>query len=177
MTSPTRLECVFRMKTKGSYSVDRRPGTLPAGRVPRLARLLALAHKFDNLLRQKVIAHYAALARLGHVSRARISQITNLLHLAPDIQEAILFLPLTVRGRDPVRLRQLQALTQVLNWSQQRALWRQLCRTAYSRQERVLGQEAAFWSTTPPSTRAVPRSAVKNCETVAITGKEYDGQV
>jgi len=36
-----------------------------------------------------------ALARLAHVSRARITQIMNLLLLAPDIQEAILFLPRT----------------------------------------------------------------------------------
>jgi hypothetical protein len=149
MKSPTRIECAIRMKTKGSDPVGRPPGPLPVGRVPRIARLLALAHRFDYLLRQQGIANYAALARLGHVSRARISQITNLVHLAPDIQEAILFLPLTVRGRDGVRLRQLQAITQVLDWSRQRALWQQLWRATYSRQER----------------------------TVAITGKDYHGQV
>ena len=128
MTSPTRIECAIHTKTK--RAVDTRPVPLPAGRVPRIARLLALAHKLDNLLRQKVVPNYAALAHLGHVSRARISQITNLLHLAPDIQEAILFLPLTVRGRDLIRLRQLQALTQVLDWSRQRALWRRLSGSA-----------------------------------------------
>src|SRR6202049_490318 len=73
------------------------------GRVPRVARLLALAHKLDGLLRQGTVANGAALARLGHVSRSRITQIMNLLYLAPDIQEFILFLPLTVRGRDPVQ--------------------------------------------------------------------------
>jgi hypothetical protein len=129
MTSPTRIECAIRAETK----VDRCPGHRllappPVGRVPRIARLLALAHKLDNLLRQHDVPNYAALARLGHVSRARICQITNLLHLAPDIQETILFLPLTVRGRDPIRLRQVQALTQILDWSGQRALWQQLRR-------------------------------------------------
>ena len=39
------------------------------------------------------------IVRLGHVSRARITQIMNLLHLAPDIQEDILFLPKTDKGR------------------------------------------------------------------------------
>ena len=33
------------------------------------------------------VADYAELARLAYVSRARITQITNLLHLAPDILE------------------------------------------------------------------------------------------
>jgi hypothetical protein len=114
-------------------SGHRPPATPQVGRVPRIARLLALAHRLDNLLRHQTVPNYAALARLGHVSRARICQITNLLHLAPDIQEAILFLPVTVRGRDPIRLRQLQALTQVLEWSEQRAHWNALGRGRQSK--------------------------------------------
>jgi hypothetical protein len=94
--------------------------------VPRVSRLLALAHRLDELVRTGVIADYATLAELAHVSRARISQILNLLVLAPDIQEALLFLPRTVRGRDPIHLRQLQPLAAVLDWEQQRNLWRKL---------------------------------------------------
>jgi hypothetical protein len=94
--------------------------------VPRVSRLLALAHRLDELVRTGVIADYATLAELAHVSRARISQILNLLVLAPDIQEALLFLPRTVRGRDPIHLRQLQPLAAVLDWEQQRHLWRRL---------------------------------------------------
>lgn len=45
----------------------------------------------------------AELANLSHVSRARITQIMNLLQLAPDIQEALLDLPKTVKGVDPIR--------------------------------------------------------------------------
>jgi hypothetical protein len=52
---------------------------------------------------------YAQLARLWQVSRARLTQTMNL-HLAPDIQEAILFLPRVLRGRDPIYLEHLQAL-------------------------------------------------------------------
>jgi len=33
---------------------------------------------------------YADVARLGYVTRARLTQIMNLLLLAPDIQEALL---------------------------------------------------------------------------------------
>src|SRR4051794_9829142 len=65
----------------------------PVGRVPKLARLMALAIRLDNLLRAGDVGDYAELARIGHVSRARVTQIMNLLQLAPDIQEAILFLP------------------------------------------------------------------------------------
>jgi hypothetical protein len=64
-----------------------------AGRVPRIARLMALALRFEHLVQSGTVRHYAELARLGQVSRARVTQIMNLLHLAPDIQEAILFLP------------------------------------------------------------------------------------
>ena len=102
------------------------PPSLPRGRVPRVSRLLALALRLDELVRAGVIADYATLAELAHVSRARISQITNLLVLAPDIQEALLFLPRTQCGRDPIHLRQLQALAAVLDWERQRVLWRTL---------------------------------------------------
>jgi hypothetical protein len=94
--------------------------------VPRISRLLALAHRLDELVRTGVIADYATLAELTHVSRARISQILNLLALAPGIQETLLFLPRTVRGRDPIHLRQLQPLAAVLDWEQQQNLWRKL---------------------------------------------------
>src|SRR5690349_9864793 len=67
--------------------------TLPLGRIPRISRLMALAIKFDQMIRDGVVADYAELARLGHVTRARMTQIMNLLNLAPDIQVALLFLP------------------------------------------------------------------------------------
>ena len=122
MTRPPLMSCAGPKR--------RRLGTAaattaaPAGRVPRVARLLALAHKLDGLLRQGTVAHGAALARLGHVSRARITQIMNLLNLAPDIQEQILFWPATERGRDLLHLGHLQALTRILDWRHQRAWWR-----------------------------------------------------
>jgi hypothetical protein len=94
--------------------------------VPRVSRLLALAFRLDELVRAGVIADYATLAELAQVSRARISQITNLLVLAPDIQETLLFLPRTERGRDPIHLRQLQPLTQIADWGEQRKRWQAL---------------------------------------------------
>src|SRR5262249_9129667 len=85
-----------------------RPGLegipLPPGRVPRVSRLMALALRLDELVRTGQVASYSALASLGQVTRARLSQIVSLLYLAPDIQEALLFLPPTRHGRDPIIL-------------------------------------------------------------------------
>jgi hypothetical protein len=67
-----------------------------ASRPPRIACLLALAHRFDELVRLGAVRDYAELARLGHVTRARVTQIMNLLNLAPDLQESILWLPATL---------------------------------------------------------------------------------
>jgi hypothetical protein len=104
------------------------PVTHEPGRVPRVARLMALALRLDERLRRGDLASYAEVAELGHVSRARVSQILNLLNLATDIQEAILFLPRTVRGRDPIILRDLQPLASTCDWRRQRVLWQQLIR-------------------------------------------------
>ena len=95
----------------------------PVGRLARITRLMALAIRFDQLIRDGHVADYAALARLGHVSRARVTQIMNLLMLAQDIQEEILFLPRVTGGRDPIHLRQLQSLALVSTWRKQRELW------------------------------------------------------
>jgi hypothetical protein len=100
--------------------------SLLLGRVPRVARLMALALRLDELVRTGQVANYSALASLGHVTRARICQIVNLLHLAPDIQEALLFLPPTQRGRDAILLADLQPIAAAFDWRKQRRLWRKL---------------------------------------------------
>jgi hypothetical protein len=43
--------------------------------------------RFDELIRSGQVTGYAELARLGHVSRARLSQIVSLLGLAPGLLE------------------------------------------------------------------------------------------
>lgn len=92
----------------------------------RVARLMALAIRLDGLIREGAVAGQAELARLGHVSRARLTQIMNLLCLAPDIQEALLFLPATERGRDAVMERQLRPIAAVPSWNKQRQMRREL---------------------------------------------------
>ncbi len=132
MNSPMTVECTIEIRRlpKGRKQMQEAPPTprpvVPPGRIPRVSRWMALAIRFEQLLRQGHVGSYAELARLGHVTPARISQILNLLHLAPDIQEALLFLPRTQRGRDPIILRDLQPIAAILDWPRQRAMWSNL---------------------------------------------------
>jgi hypothetical protein len=97
--------------------------SVPLGHIPRVSRLMALAIRFDGLLQQGELADYADLARLGHVTRARISQVMNLLNLAPDIQEELLFLPVVTGGREPVKEWQVRPIAAEGEWGRQREMW------------------------------------------------------
>ena len=132
MSMPLTIECDvhFRRGNRGSRK-RMAPGQEPPSvavpaRVPRVARLMALAIRFDELIRAGAVADYAELARLGHVTRTRMTQIMNLLLLGPDIQEAILFLPRVEHGRDPIHLRQLQPIALTPEWRKQRRMWADL---------------------------------------------------
>ena len=119
---------IGRYGRKGVVAGEEQP-SLPAGRVPRVARLMALALRLEQLVRTGQVRNYTELASLGHVPRARLCQIMNLLHLAPDIQETLLYLPPTLRGRDAILLADLQPIATALDWRKQRRLWRQLLPT------------------------------------------------
>jgi hypothetical protein len=100
------------------------PASEPQGRPPRIARLLALAHKLDTLVRTGTITGYAELARLGHISPARLTQILVLLHLAPSIQECVLFLSVTdARFISELGLRKI---AREPYWDRQRELFEQV---------------------------------------------------
>jgi hypothetical protein len=103
----------------------------PAGQTPHLTRLMALAIKCLAMVESGEVRDYAQLARLGHITRARMSQIMNLANLAPDIQEEILFLPRTLAGRFPLSETTLRKVACQPLWNRQRAAWRKL------RQERA----------------------------------------
>ncbi len=100
----------------------------PPGRVPRVARLLALAIKLDAQVRRGDFRDLAEIARVGHVSRARVTQIMGLLNLAPDIQEAILTAPLVTRGRDPISEQHLRRIVGMDDWRRQRRSWAPISR-------------------------------------------------
>jgi len=102
----------------------------PPGRLPRITKLMALAIRFEHLLAKGAVRNQAELADLGHVTRTRITQIMNLLHLAPKIQEEILNLPRTLKGRDPITERHLRDIVTEADWEKQRARWQPLRKTA-----------------------------------------------
>jgi hypothetical protein len=106
---------------------------VPSSRIPRVARLLALAWHVDELVRSGTVSSYAAAARLGHISRARMSQILSLLNLAPDLQERLLFLQRPARGRQSLALRQVWTVAAALDWHEQRRRWRKLRRATPGR--------------------------------------------
>jgi hypothetical protein len=132
MNQPLTIERTvhFSSQARGRRRIDASPTPTvsgrPVGRVPRLARLMALAIRFEEQVRKGTMASYTHLAELGHVTRARVSQIMNLVNLAPDLQEALLHLPRTEGGRDVVQLRHLQPIATVIDWRRQRRLWKQL---------------------------------------------------
>jgi hypothetical protein len=147
MSTPLTIACAVRCRrhSRGSAKAlvagsAAAPAAVVPGRVPRLARLMALALRFDGLLRTGRIQKQAELARLGHVSCARIAQILSLVHLAPNLQEAILFLPRIQRGRAPLILAQVLPIAAIADWKKQRRRWRALGkreRRGVGRQRRV----------------------------------------
>jgi hypothetical protein len=114
--------------------VRRRVSGTTDGRMARVTRILALAIKLKRLLREGVVGNYTDLARLGHVSRARMSQIMGLTELAPAIQEEILFLPKTVLGRDRIHENELHRIAKLVDWQQQQILFRSVMDSVAKRQ-------------------------------------------
>ncbi len=96
----------------------------PTGRIPRVARLLALAHKIYAMIHAGDLCDLADAARACNLTRARMTQIVNLLLLAPEIQETILDLPLTTKGRDSITERSLRSIVAEPDWQRQIKMWK-----------------------------------------------------
>lgn len=123
----------FSLASKGKREI--KPGHAPIrdtpdGRIPRIARLMALALRFEDLLAKGAVRDQAEVAELGHVTPARVTQIMNLLLLAPDIQEAILFLPRVTEGKDRLAERSIRRIVAEPDWTHQRLLWQRICKTS-----------------------------------------------
>jgi hypothetical protein len=119
---PARVEMTvpeLRRSSRAKRSdVEKAP---PPYRLPRVTRLMALAIKYQGMVSRGELRDYADIARLGYITRARATQVMNLLHLAPDIQERILFL-----GGGPVPAnmteRELRTIAGEVYWKEQRKL-------------------------------------------------------
>jgi hypothetical protein len=118
--------CIPTHMAAPSHALVLREGpkpTRPRGRIPRVARLLALAHHFQELIDTRAVETQAELAELAKLTPARVTQIINLLYLAPDIQEEILFLPPVTAGQPPVTERALRDVLKTVVWTEQRKRW------------------------------------------------------
>jgi len=132
-SSPTgpRMELTVHLETRAHGAIRIRAGPKPAPRpsqqteIPRLTRLLALAHRWDRLLEDGTFASRTQIARLMGISRARVTQIMDLQYLAPGIQEEILhsqsIISLNVLSEHSIRI-----LTHTYLWEHQRMRWEAL---------------------------------------------------
>jgi hypothetical protein len=131
MTDEKQVDTLLHKKRDGKRMVlaegkappAKRP---PIGRLPRITRYMALAIYYEDLIRNGHVHDYAEIARLGHVTRARVTQIMNLRLLAPDIQDGLLFLPRITKGHDVGNLRSLQSVALQPEWEKQRKRWNDL---------------------------------------------------
>jgi hypothetical protein len=94
----------------------------PIRRPARVARMLALAHHLQRTIDNGLVADRAAVARKLGVTRARVTQLLDLLLLAPRIQEVVLALE-AVDGVEPLRERKLRTVAHAGSWAEQRVAW------------------------------------------------------
>lgn len=102
------------------------PKPVEPGRVPRISRLMAVAIRLERMLQTGEVSDIRELARLGHVTQPRMSQILALTLLAPDIQEELLFLPRVTTGKATIHEKMLRPVSAEIDWEKQRELWRAL---------------------------------------------------
>ena len=131
MSEEKQVDTLFHKKRDGKRIVlaegkAPQPKRPPIGRLPRITRYMALAIYYEDLIRKGHVHDYAEIATLGHVTRARVTQIMNLRLLAPNIQEELITQDRVINGRDSLSLRQLQTIALDNDWKSQRQKWRAL---------------------------------------------------
>lgn len=135
MQESKTFEIEFHLEP-GVRAIDRPASEEPNGcsvrrrfdRYPRIVQVVALAIHFQDMLDRGEVRNHADLARLGCISRERMSQIMMLAWLAPDIQQAVLSLPKTPGGRFPVSQTTLRSIARPPVWEEQRRRWGMLVR-------------------------------------------------
>jgi hypothetical protein len=131
MTAEKQVDALLHKKRDGKRVVLAEGKAPPAkrptiGRLPRIIRYMALAIYYEDLIRNGHVHDYAEIARLGHVTRARVTQIMNLRLLATDIQDSLLSLPRITSGQNGLSLRLLQSISLQSDWKKQRKRWADL---------------------------------------------------
>ncbi len=133
MNDEIQVGATFHKKRVGKHiaMVEGPPPTAPErakGRLPRITRYMALAIYYEDLIRQGHVYDYAEIATLGHVTRARVTQIMNLRLLAPSIQEQLLSLSRIISGRVEWSLRDFQTIALEQDWRKQQERWSSISR-------------------------------------------------
>jgi hypothetical protein len=113
-----------RRQIKDERRARRKAGLRQTHPAP-VARLLAQAHDVEARVQAGEFRDYADVARHDGLTRARLTQVMNLLLLAPDIQAEVLALRFPP-GRAPINERHLRQVLQSPVWAEQRVLWRQI---------------------------------------------------
>jgi len=127
-TDDTRVEIQFRLHRSFQPPAKSRPEAPLSGngRLPRVTQIMALAIHFQDLIKRGEARDYADLARLGCLTRERMSQIMELVWLAPDIQQEILGFKSATSARFPISEVAVRKVAGLLSWDGQRAAWREL---------------------------------------------------
>jgi len=87
-------EVHFKRDRRARKVVRQGPPPAPApDAVPRIARLLALAWKWEGMVRRGEVKDYAEVARLSGLTKGRVTQVCSLTLLATDLQDSILDSP------------------------------------------------------------------------------------
>ena len=122
-------EIQFRLNTAPARPRQELPKDVrrhAVGRLPRVAQVMALAIQFQDMIHRGESRDYADLARLGCLTRERMSQIMELVWLAPDIQQEILEIAPTTKPRFPISEVAVRRIAAKLAWSEQREMWGKL---------------------------------------------------
>ena len=115
-----RLHGVARVRRNAARAA--RVTLAQSGRIPRIAKLVALASHMQSMIESGEVVSFQQLAELGRISQPRMPQIMSLLNLAPDIQEELLYLPEVMHGKAQIHERLLRPLTTEIDWRVQRRM-------------------------------------------------------
>lgn len=117
------VEIQFRLHAIAPDTGVPASGRSASGHLPRVTQVMALAIHFQDMIQRGEARDYADLARLGCLTRERMSQIMELVWLAPDIQQEILQFPPSEATRFPISEVAVRKVAGLLSWADQRVVW------------------------------------------------------
>lgn len=97
------------------------PSPEPTRLASRVAKMLALAHTMNALLRDGTVVDQRELAAIMGSTRGRVTQLLDLTLLAPDIQEQLL--DASDAGMTRITEHALRSIVRLRCWTEQRRVW------------------------------------------------------